>query len=202
MTPRPYVSRARAAASEAKRQAVIEAAAAFMRVNPMTAFSLESVAAAAGVARLTVYKQFGSRGGLLEAVFDHLARNGRLQSVADAVTDPDPREGLMRLVEVFCDFWSGDAAVGRLHDAMATDPELARALSERNERRRRAVGALLERMQASAPADRRRDAVDLIFALTSCPMFRLLSAGRSAAETCVLIKAACSDTLDRLSARP
>jgi AcrR family transcriptional regulator len=181
---------------------VIEAAAAFMRANPMTAFSLESVAAAAGVTRLTVYKQFGSRGGLLEAVFDRLARAGRLERIADAVTDPDPREGLMRLVEVFCGFWSGDAAVGRLHDAMATDPDLARALSERNERRRRAVTALVERMQVSATAARRRDAVDLIFALTSYPMFRLLSAGRSAAQTCALIKATCSDALVRLSNKP
>lgn len=202
MTPRPYVSRARAAAAEARRQAVIEAAAAFMRANPMTVFSLESVAAAAGVTRLTVYKQFGSRGGLLEAVFDVLARNGRLGRIADVVTDPDPREGLMRLAEVFCDFWSGDAAVGRLHDAMATDPDLARALSERNERRRRAVTALLERMQLPATAGQRRDAADLIFALTSYPMFRLLSGGRSAAGACALIKAACSDALDRLTARP
>jgi AcrR family transcriptional regulator len=201
LTPRPYLSRARAAASEAKRQAVIEAAAAFMRVNPMTAFSLESVAAAAGVTRLTVYKLFGSRGGLLEAVFDYLARNGRLESIADAVTDPDPRKGFLRLAEVFCDFWSGDAAVGRLHEAMATDPELAQALSERNERRRRAVKALLERMQVPATAGQRRDAADLIFALTSYPMFRLLSGGRSAAETRVLIQAVCNDTLDRLSAR-
>jgi AcrR family transcriptional regulator len=65
---------------------VIEAAAAFMRANPMTAFSLESVAAAAGVTRLTVYKQFGSRGGLLEAVFDRLARAGRLERIAGPET--------------------------------------------------------------------------------------------------------------------
>ena len=85
---------------------------------------------------------------------------------------------------------------------MATDPDLAQALSERNERRRRAVTALVERMQVPATAGRRRDAVDLIFALTSYPMFRLLSGGRSAAETCALVKAACGDTLDRLSAKP
>lgn len=201
MTSRPYVSRARAAASEAKRQAVIDAAAGFMRVNPVTAFSLEGVAADAGVSRLTVYKQFGSRRGLLEAVFDHLAKNGRLERIADAVTDPDPRQGLMRLVEVFCDFWSGDIAVGRLHDAMTSDHELAQGLAERNERRRRAVAALVERMQTPAAAGHQRDAIDLIFALTSYPMFCLLSAGRSAAGTCTLIKAACDDALDRLSTR-
>jgi AcrR family transcriptional regulator len=194
------MSRTRAAASEAKRQAIIEAAAAFMRVNPMRAFSLESVAAVAGVSRLTVYKQFGSRGGLLEAAFDYLAGNGRMERTADAVLDPDPRKGLMRLVGLFCNFWSGDAAVGRLHDAMATDPDLARALSERDERRRRAVSALVERMQLRVASERQQDAVDLLFALTSYPVFRQLSRGRSAAQTCALIKATCSDTLDRLSA--
>lgn len=202
MTTRPYASRARAAAVEAKRQTVIEAAAAFMRTNPMGSFSLENVAKAAGVARLTVYNQFGSRRGLLEAVFDHLATHGGLERIADAVTDPDPRNGLLRLAEVFCDFWSGDPAVGELHDAMATDPDLGLALAERNERRRRAVTALVERLQGPAAADQRRDAIDLIFALMSYPMFRLLSGGRSPEDTCTLVKATCMDALARLIASP
>lgn len=202
MTPRAYVSRARATAAEAKRRAVIEAAAEFMRANPMTSFSLEDVAKAAGVTRLTVYNQFGSRRGLLEAMFDHLAEHGRLERIADAVTDPEPQRGVARLAEVFCDFWSGDPAVGRLHDAMATDPDLALALSERNERRRRAITALVERMQVPATAQRRRDAVDLIFALMSYPMFRILSGGRSAADSCAIIKAASADALERLATAP
>jgi AcrR family transcriptional regulator len=63
---------------------VIEEAAAFLRHEPLSAFALESVAKAAGVTRLTVYNQFGSRRGPLEAVFDHFAERGRLQCIGEA----------------------------------------------------------------------------------------------------------------------
>ncbi|WP_404558819.1 TetR/AcrR family transcriptional regulator [Bradyrhizobium niftali] len=55
--------------------------------------SLDAVAKAANVTRLTVYNQFGSRRGLLEAVFDDIARRGRLGRLDDAVDDPDPEKG-------------------------------------------------------------------------------------------------------------
>lgn len=199
MTSRPYVSRVRAAAAEAKRERAVAAAAEFLRREPMSAFSLESVAKVAGVTRLTLYNQFGSRRGLLEAVFDHLASLGRLNRIAEAVTVPDARQGLEQLVEIFCDFWSGDAAVGRLHDAMGSDDEFALALMERNERRRLAVLALVERLpDRRADPTTEKDVVDLIYALLSYPMFRLLATGRSPAQTRALLKAACKDALARL----
>jgi len=40
------------------------------------------------VTRLTVYNQFGSRRGLLEAVFDNIARQGGLHEIADAMAMP------------------------------------------------------------------------------------------------------------------
>ncbi|MDB6082781.1 MAG: transcriptional regulatory protein [Gammaproteobacteria bacterium] len=201
MARRQYLSRVRAAAAETKRGRVIEEAAAFLRREPVSAFGLESVAKAAGVTRLTVYNQFGSRRGLLEAVFDHLAERGRLQRIGEAVVNPEPRVGLQQLVEIFCEFWSGDPAVGRLHEAMALDAEFAVALAARNERRRRDVAALVERLpEAAMDAARRRDSIDLIFSLMSYPMFRLLSQGRAPAETCALIKAATENALTLMTA--
>src|SRR5882757_2955697 len=137
MSTRPYTSSVRAAAAAAKRDRVIDAAARSLREDASIAsFSLEAVAKAAGVTRLTVYKQFGSRRGLLEAVFDKLANEGGLGRIAEAMSLADPREGLNRLIEIFCAFWSGDEGIGRLHDATVTDSEFAQALAARNERRR------------------------------------------------------------------
>jgi AcrR family transcriptional regulator len=62
------------------------------------------VATAAKVTRLTVYNQFGSRRGLLEAVFDDIARQGRLDRISDAMVKPDPKKRLDQLMEIFCDF--------------------------------------------------------------------------------------------------
>jgi AcrR family transcriptional regulator len=193
MPTRPYVSSVRTAAAAEKRARVIEAAARSLREDASIAtFSLDAVAKAAGVTRLTVYHQFGSRRGLLEAVFDDIAQRGGLTEIADAMAMPDPRIALDRLVEIFCAFWSRDSAVGRLHEAMATDPEFAQALLERNERRRKTFDALVRRVAgrtASPPA--RRDAVDMIFALTSFAMFAMLGQDRPVDDVCKLVKSAC-----------
>src|SRR6266704_4962146 len=201
MPTRRYTSSVRTAAAAEKRQRVIEAAARSLREDASIAtFSLDAVAKAAGVTRLTVYHQFGSRRGLLEAVFDEIAGQGGLAQIADAMAIPDPRAALDRLVEIFCAFWSSDPAVGRLHEAMATDPEFAQALIERNERRRTAIDVLAGRIAGKAASARaRQDAVDMIFALTSFSMFAMLSRNRSAGEVCKLIKSACRGALDALS---
>ena len=104
------------------------------------------------------------------------------------------------MVEIFCGFWSRDSAVGRLHDAMATDPEFAEAVRERNERRRRGVTALIDRIAGKGVSPlARKDAVDLVFALTSYPTFASLSAGRSRDEVCRLVQRACHAALANLS---
>src|SRR5689334_16849877 len=128
MRRRAYVSSVRAAAAAEKRDRVIEAAAKSLREDVSIAnFSLDAVAKVAGVTRLTVYNQFGSRRALLEAVFDDIASRGGLAGIADAMAIPDPHLALERLIDLFCAFWNNDPAVGRLHDAMATDPEFAQA---------------------------------------------------------------------------
>jgi AcrR family transcriptional regulator len=204
MPTRRYVSSVRTAAAAAKRARVIDAAARSLREDASIAtFSLDAVAKAAGVTRLTVYHQFGSRRGLLEAVFDDIARQGGLTEIADAMAMPDPHASLDRLVEIFCAFWSRDRAVGRLHEAMATDPEFAQALLERNERRRTTFNALVRRIAAKTASPRaRRDAVDMIFALTSFAMFAMLRHDRSVGEVCKLVKSACRSALRPLGRPP
>jgi predicted transcriptional regulator len=89
--------------------------------------------------------------------------------------------------------------VGRLHEAMATDPEFAQALIGRNERRRTTVNVLIGRIAGKTALPRaRRDAVDLIFALTSFAMFAMLRADRSVDEVCALVKSACHGALGPL----
>jgi AcrR family transcriptional regulator len=200
MPTRRYVSSLRAVAAAEKRDRVIEAAARLLREDASIAsFSLDAVAKAAGVTRLTVYHQFGSRRGLLEAVFDDIARQGGLAGIAEAMAMADPHAALDRLVEIFCAFWSSDPAVGRLHEAMATDPEFAQALLERNERRRKTFNVLVRRAAGKTASPRaRQDAVDMLFALTSLAMFAMLSPDRTVDEICALLKSACRNALEPL----
>src|SRR5260221_2808893 len=189
MPRRAYVSSVRTAAAADTRDRVIDAAARVLREDAsISSFSLDGVAKAAGVTRLTVYNQFGSRRGLLEGVFDEIARKGGLPQSAEAMATPDPRAALARMVEIFCGFWKRDPAIGRLHEAMATDPEFASALVERNERRRKGLNVLVERIAGKTASRRaRQDAVDTIFALTSYAMFAMLCPGRSADDVCHLV---------------
>jgi len=127
MSTRAYVSSFERLPRQKKRDRVIDAAARSLREDASIAtFSLDAVAKAAGVTRLTVYHQFGSRRGLLEAVFDEIARQAAFCSDSDAMAITDPRAALDRLVEIFCAFWNRDPAIGRLHEAMATDPNSRR----------------------------------------------------------------------------
>lgn len=202
---RRYVSPVRESAAAVTRARVVAAARRLLARGAGAPVSLDAVAKAAGVTRLTVYNQFGSRNGLLEAVFDERAREGGLGRLRDAMAMSDPRAALERLVEVFCEFWSSDPAMGRLHAAAGNDPEFAKALAKRNERRRTAIGVLVQRMVRQRAVRERtvRDVTDLLFALTSHAMHDLLRKnGRDADAVCVMVKDCCSSALQRASAQP
>lgn len=191
---RRYASPRRAAAAEQTRERLVETAARLLaEQSSISAFSLEAVAKAAGVTRLTVYNQFGSRRGLLEAVFDATAeRAGIMGRIAGAMQEADPREALERLIAVFCLFWQEVRPMARLHDAAASDPELAEAVNARNERRRNAITVLMGRMGRSGD----RDLIDMVFTLTSYRTFEALQAGRSGEEACRLVTGSCLKLLD------
>lgn len=192
MQVRPYVSPVRTAAAAARRKAVVSAATRVLREEGSVAkFSLEAVAKEAGVSRLTVYNQFGSRRGLLEAVFDDLAARGNLARLVQVAEDPDPWRGLDQFVEIFCAFWSFEPAVGRLQDAVPIDREFGQAVFERTERRRATIQALIRRMHSGQSLSLERDQVDMIFSLTTYATFRSMSGGRDPDAVCELLKRAC-----------
>lgn len=190
---RSYISPKREAAAAAKRQAVIEAADHLLR-DGSAMMSMESVARAAGVTRLTVYKQFGSRRGLLEAVFDANAERGGVTRLRELVQLPDPREALFACIDLLCAFWGNHPGFTKLNEAAFIDPEFAEAIRERNARRHQLFTRILARM--SGEEQSRQDAADLIFSLVSVPTFRTLIANRKPAEVAVLLKSASAAILE------
>lgn len=202
-TPRTYVSQARAETAARTRERLIQAAAQLLREQQdFRAVSLDAVAKAAGVTRLTVYNQFGSRRGLLEAVLDELAIQGGLPRLEAVMGMPDARGAIDRLIAVFCEFWGGDAAVQRLNEAAGADAELAEAVAQRNERRRNILRVLVERHAAGRriPAKAQAEAVDLLFGLTGSAMFSALRPDRTPAAVCKLLQRTAAQVLDGLEA--
>ncbi|WCM28662.1 TetR/AcrR family transcriptional regulator [Sphingomonas sp. QA11] len=192
---RPYASAKRSAKAAETREKLITAAAAVLRDQGAAALSLEAVASVAGVTRLTVYHQFGSRRGLLEALFDRLAEAGGMMDIASAMSAPDPRDSLAMLVKVFCVFWSSDDSLPGLYAVAGIDPELMEGLNARNARRRELLAALVSRF-GGRDAAAEQDVIDILFALTGFGMFQSMACGgRSPDAVCTLLQALCDQTL-------
>jgi len=199
MSPRPYRSSRRRVAAKRTRARLLKAARAMLAAPD--GISLDAVAKKAGVTRLTVYNQFGSRRALLEAVFDDMAERGGLHRIREAMAKTDPQAALQQIVLIFCDFWSVHrGALWRLHAASATDPEFEESLRARNQRRRHLLSVLVDRM-IEGGAKRPEvviELIDVLFALTSVGFFwELTAGGRKANAVCHLIQALAADAVQR-----
>ena len=180
MSPRPYRLGKRQAATDHTRTAILEATRALLATpEGLNGFSLDAVAKQAGVARMTIYYQFESKVGLLEALFDDLADRGQLMRLAHVFREPDPVTALTGFIEVFCHFWASDPLVLRRLQALSVlDPELDQALTARGNRRREGVSTLLERLSAARgrpTTDDLPEITDQVLMLTSFEAFDALA---------------------------
>jgi AcrR family transcriptional regulator len=178
--PRPYRLGKRRAAADQTRARVIAAARELMTsANGFVDFTIGAVARQAGVAPMTVYYQFGSKHGLLEAVFDELAARGGMEGMAAVFTLADPLAGLDELIAVFDRFWASDRLVLRRFRALAAlDPELEPVVRGRDEWRRSACRAILDRLSeryGRPQAAARDEAVEVLHTITSFETFDTLA---------------------------
>lgn len=150
MSPRAYQLGRRQEAVEQTRTRIVAATRDLLGAEDgFAGFTLDAVARHADVARMTIYYQFGSKVGLLEALCDSLAATGGMRNVRAALDDPDPLRGLAEFVTVFARFWgSARRVTRRLHALAALDADFEEVIRLRNERRRRHLEALLPRIAA------------------------------------------------------
>ncbi|MYS84998.1 TetR/AcrR family transcriptional regulator [Embleya scabrispora] len=162
MSPRVYKSDKRQSAAEDTRQRILAAARALLAAPKPTQISVDAIAKAADVSRQTIYNAFGSKSGLLEALFDSLATRADID-LPPAFAAADPVTALRRFTESFCRFWASDPVVIRRLRGMAVlDSDLDRLLRERDDMRRTALTTLLG-AHAETTAD---DTIDVIWQLT------------------------------------
>ncbi|QKV95210.1 TetR/AcrR family transcriptional regulator [Streptomyces sp. NA02950] len=121
--------------------------------------SLEHVATDADVTRVTIYRQFGSKLGLLDAVAEDLAqRAGLVAGMHAAAALDDPVAAFRAMVSETCRFWSTDPdLLRRLISLSAVDPEAHRVISSREKWRFDQVALFVTRL---AEADRVRSPFD------------------------------------------
>lgn len=147
-----------------------------MGVDGSAEFSIDAVARKADVTRMTVYYQFGGKGGLLEAVFDELAAEGEIaERLPRAFQQTDPEAALDLLVAAFAHFWASNRTViRRIRNLAALDPELGHAHAARDQRRLDAARVIVGRIGTGTGRGASRELeerADLLHALTSFEMY-------------------------------
>ena len=143
--------------------------------DDFSGFTMDGVAARAGVARMTVFNQFGSKRGLLEALFDDLAARGLVGRIQNAFVQVDPRDALDAFVAAFGGFWTSDRLVIRRIRALASiDADFELAVRARDERRREGLRYILSRLpkkgRKQAPANL-AETIGILHTLTSFETF-------------------------------
>lgn len=176
MSPRPYNLGKRAAQIEQSRRQVLDAARALLgQSDTYTGFTVDAVAKRADVARATVYYQFGSKTGLLEAVCDDLGEAGGLSELVNAFTQPEPAAALTEFVACFARFWQADRpAMRRLRALAVLDPDVRAVISARDERRGEGLAVLAGRF-ADGDQAKRPHLGRVLLALTSFETFDTLA---------------------------
>jgi AcrR family transcriptional regulator len=188
MSPRPYRLGRREAAVEDTRTRILASARDVLGEHGFAGFTIDAVADRAGVARMTVYYQFDSKGALLDALLDALAAGSLVDRLhaslgrADPVTRIDPLDVLDEFIAAFVGFWASDRVViRRLRSLAGLDPEVEGAVSARDAKRRAGLRVLVIQLidTLGHPVDASiEDVTDLLHTLTSFETFDAL-AGRS-----------------------
>jgi AcrR family transcriptional regulator len=166
--------------------------------------SMEELADEAGVTRVTLYRIFGTRQDLSEALFFEMAAAARLDLIDEAVAMPDVRDALPALLLAYCEMY---AALG---ESMPLALQLGRADSNMKEildafywggRRPTELAQLAKRIvREGAAADgwTAKSVTDALLVLTSYECYetlirRGLSVKKTAAQLTALARAFLSD---------
>lgn len=171
------------------RAAVVEAARTLFVERGYPGTTIEAISGLSGVPPATVYRLFSSKLGILKALLD-VSIAGDAQAVAledrpharALLADPDPRSQLSGFAGICREVNSRTASVYRiLVSAAGSDPDAAALLTERTRQRQQGQGRIarsLARAGALRPKLRERDAADIVHALMSPELYRLLVGDR------------------------
>lgn len=171
------------------RRAVIDAARALFLERGYGATTIEAISADSDVPTATLYRLFFSKRGILKALLDvsivgdhdqiPMAERPHIQSL---LADPDPTNTVASFVSVAAEVNARTSAIYRiLTSAAASDADAASLLDELTRQRQQGQGLVarvLARHRLLRQALGERDAGDIIHALASPEVFKLLVVDR------------------------
>ena len=179
----------RQARTRLARAAVAEAARALFLERGYAATTIETISDRSDVPPATVYRLFSSKLGILKVLLDvSIAGDDEAVALEDRphvralLADRDPRNQLSGFAGITRGIMSRAEPVHRiLVSAAGSDPDAAALLAEQTRRRQQGqarIARSLARAGALRPKLRERDATDIIHALMSPEVYRLLVGDR------------------------
>jgi AcrR family transcriptional regulator len=186
---RPYNRAARQARTRLARAAVVDTARVLFLQRGYPATTIESISAASGIPIATVYRLFISKSGILTALLDVAAVGddeavamGDRPHVRALAADREPVRQLRGFAGLARQVMERLAPVQQiLVSAAGSDAEAAALLAENTRQRQQGQGRIAHALAlagALRPELRERDAADIIHALMSPEVYRLLVADR------------------------
>jgi AcrR family transcriptional regulator len=171
------------------RRAVIGAARTLFLERGYGATTIDAISASSDVPSATVYRLFASKRGILKALLDvsivgdddqvPMAERPHIESI---LTDPNPKSAVASFVNVAAEVNARTSAIYRiLVSAAAFDADAASLLDELTRQRQQGQGLVaraLARRRALRRAMSERDAGDIIHALVSPEVYKLLVVDR------------------------
>ncbi|HKO46355.1 MAG TPA: helix-turn-helix domain-containing protein [Polyangiaceae bacterium] len=150
MAGRAYDMRRRVGAVAAARKHALDAAYELLRDPACRDLGVEAVARAAGVTRVTLYNQFGSRAALLVAVFQDLGRRMKAERIHAAMRLTEPEQALCATLRESTRAYARQRPVIRKLFAIAVlDAEVSAEVLRSERQRRKSLAPLAARLVES-----------------------------------------------------
>jgi AcrR family transcriptional regulator len=182
MSPRQYRLGKRAETVEQTRERIIDATRELLAREGYPQASVDEVARVADVARATVYYQFGSKKGLIEAVIQDIQQRAGQGSVVDSVEVVDPVDAVRQAFVMGSRFWAAERPlVHKLTGLAAVDADVRRILAAVERDRLPLLARLVGRLagaQRLVPSYSTEEALHVLWMLSSFEAFDQLFTGR------------------------
>jgi AcrR family transcriptional regulator len=180
MAMRPYTTpRRRESAKTVDR--VLEAAERMIKADAFHAATMDELAVAAGVSRATVFNRFGSKLGVLEALFIRGMEGPEMAAIQEALALENPVAALDAVVEAGCAIWETCGFVVQQLQAVAVlEPDAAALVDQQRDEQRADLQGLARRLAKAGrlrPGLSQARATATLHMLTSLESFLWLREG-------------------------
>jgi AcrR family transcriptional regulator len=146
MAMRPYTAAPRRESAKSV-DSVLEAAERLMKEGAFHTATMDELAAAAGVSRATVFNRFGSKLGVLQAVFTRGMEGPEMAAIWDALALEDPVAALDAVVEAGCAIWEVYGFVHlQLQAVGVLEPDATALIDAQRDEQRAGLQALTRRL--------------------------------------------------------